>query len=163
MNKPNQASAPTEPEETIGGDPMATGSTTIPFPPSSLILDGIRPSVTAPVKRFGEAGVVSVVNSKNGTRVSLAKELYHTLGKPESVQIGFQEGELIIGAALGDGFTDYSLTQQGAKQIIYNKQLVHQITNAFELDFEDRSSITFYEASYEMLNGQVIARISIKP
>lgn len=163
MNKHESANHPKEPEETISGDPVATGSASIPFPQSSLILEGIRPSVTAPVKRFGEAGVMSVVNSKNGTRVSWAKQLYQELGQPESIQIGFQKGELIVGATLGEGFTDYPLTQQGAKQIIYNKQLVHQITDAFELDFEDRSSITFYEASYEMLNGQVIARIRIKP
>ena len=131
------------------------------LPKSTLSFDLIRASITNPVKRFGDAGILSVVNSKNGTRLSLSKELYEKIEFPDSVQFGFIENELIVGKTIGDDYTNYDLKSQGAKQIIYCKELISQVTESYSLDFSDRSSITVHEATYEMLNDNVIARIKM--
>ena len=131
------------------------------FPKSTLSFESIRASVTNPVKRFGDAGILSIVNSKNGTRLALSKELYDKLDLPDSVQFGFIENELIVGKTIGDDYTNYDLKSQGAKQIIYCKELIAQVTESYSLDFSNRSSITVHEATYEMLNDNVIARIKM--
>lgn len=131
------------------------------LPQSNLDFTSINPSITNPVKRFGDAGLLSIIYSKNGTRLSLSKDLNEELNEPATVQFGFIGSELIVGEELGEEFTDYSLKKQGAKQIVYCKELIEQMKEFFELDFSTRTSVTFSDANYEILNGRIIARIQI--
>jgi hypothetical protein len=119
------------------------------------------PSITKKVNKIPDAGVMSVVNSINGKRVSMSRDVHEQLGEPASVQIGFMKQGMVIGQYLDDTCTSYELRQQGAKHIIYRKELVEQITKHCKLDFTNRTSITFPEATYQKLNGQVIAIISM--
>lgn len=123
-------------------------------------IDDVTPSVSKTVSRIPEAGVMSVVNSgKSGNRVAVAREVHQKLREPSSIQVGFINGCLILGRHLGDTYTSYALRKQGAKQIIYSKALVEQITNHLKLDFSDRTSITFHSVTYKKSNDQVIAII----
>jgi len=129
----------------------------ITFDPSNVV-----PSVAKLVNRIPEAGVLSVVNSeKNGKRVSISSEVMNRLKNPETLQVGFLEGNLVIGRSLGDSYTSYTLKKQGAKQIIYSKELVEQMTDLCELDFSERTSITFPKASYQKMNDEVVALVSM--
>jgi len=113
------------------------------------------------VNRFPNAGVASLVNSeKNGKRFILSREVHEKLGEPESVQVGYKDNQIIISERIADNYTSYGLKRQGAKQIIYNKELVEQMTDLFELDFSARTCITFSEVSYENLNDAIIAIIT---
>ncbi|MED0665947.1 hypothetical protein P4T04_06400 [Bacillus badius] len=120
------------------------------------------PSVSKPVNRIPDAGVLSVVNSKNGNRVSIASEVNNRLNEPNSVQVGFTEESMVIGQYLGEGYTSYDLKGQGTKRHIYSKELVEQITSHYQLDFRERTSITFSAATYQKLNGNIVAVISMK-
>lgn len=125
-------------------------------------IDDLIPCVTKTVTRIPEAGVMSVVNSaKNGTRIVISQQVQHTLQEPSSVQVGFIEDGMVLGAHIGDEYTSFNLRKHGAKRVIYNKGLVEQITNHFGLDFTNRTSITFHSVSYKKLNGQTIAIISL--
>lgn len=125
-------------------------------------IDHLIPCVTKTVTRIPEAGVMSVVNSaKNGSRTIISQQVHNNLQEPSSVQAGFIEDGMVLGAYLGDEYTPFNLRKQGAKQVIYNKGLVEQITNHFGLDFSNRTSITFHSISYKKLNGQTIAIISL--
>lgn len=124
--------------------------------------DDVVPSITKTVSRIPEAGVLTVVNSeKNGNRVAIAREVHQKLRETPSIQIGFTKGCMLLGEHLGDSYTSHPLKKQGAKQIIYNKELVQQITAHMQLDFSDRTSITFHTVTYKKRDGHVIAIISL--
>jgi hypothetical protein len=109
----------------------------------------------------GKAGVMSIVHSKNGMRVALSKELMQRLGHPKSVQIGYLDGQIAISSHLGDAFTSYPLCQSSTKGIIYRGELVKEMTDRFQLDFRERTSITFTDASYKKKGNSVIALIKV--
>jgi hypothetical protein len=122
----------------------------------------LTPSACSQKERTaGKAGVMSIVHSKNGMRVALSKELMQRLGHPESVQIGYLNGQIAVSSHLGDAFTSYPLRQSGTKRIIYRAELVKEITDRFQLDFHERTSITFREASYKKKGNSVIALIKV--
>lgn len=119
------------------------------------------PSISNPINRISEAGVLSVVNSKSGKRVSIAKEVIEQIGQPTSIQIGFVDTRMVIGKYLGEAYTSYEMKVQGTKRIIYNKDLVEQITNHYNLDFTSRTSVTFSTATYQRMAGERIAIITM--
>lgn len=119
------------------------------------------PSISNPINRITEAGVLSVVNSKNGKRVSIAKEVMEQIGQPTSIQIGFVDTRMVIGEYLGEAYTSYEVKVQGTKRIIYNKDLVEQITNHYKLDFSSRTSVTFSTATYKRMAGERVAIITM--
>lgn len=125
-------------------------------------LDEVVPSISKAVNRIPEAGVLTVVNSvKNGNRVAISREVHLKLGEPTALQVGFRQDCLILGQHLGDTYTTYTLKQQGAKQIIYSKELVKHITAHFQLDFSNRTSVTFHTVTYKKRDDQVIAIIKL--
>lgn len=129
---------------------------------TKYILTNLIPSVATVINRITKAGVVTVVkSSKSSHRVSIAPEVYSNLNNPTKLQVGFVEKDLVIAEYLSDEFTSYSLKQQGAKHIVYNKELVEQISEHCELDFSSRTSITFQKVTYKNLNNQSIAIISL--
>jgi hypothetical protein len=120
------------------------------------------PSISKSINRIPEPGVVSIVNSKkNGKRVAIASDVHSRLNQPQCLQVGFIDGNLVLGEYLGDEYTSYTLKKQAAKYIIYSKELVEQITEHCELDFSKRTSITFPKATYLKMAGEVVAIISM--
>lgn len=127
-------------------------------------LSEFTPSVCEQLGRaFGEAGVLSIVNSKkNGKRVSLSRELMEQLANTETVQIGFTDQLIAISEYLGDQYTSYMLRKSGSKSIIYSSELVKQITEKYHLNFTNRTSFTFTEASYKSQGDKKIAFVNIR-
>lgn len=102
-------------------------------------------------KTIGKAGALSIVNASCGHRVTLSSGTYKQLGHPKKVQVLFKEEELVIGCKLNKKNEKYTVRSNGKKAIkghIYNKHLVNEITDEYELDFTDRTSITFEDAEY---------------
>lgn len=130
----------------------------VTFDPADLVA-----AVSNVVNRIPEAGVMSVINSvKNGKRVSISREIMNKIGQLDSVQMGFMKNGIVIGQYLSDTNTSYQLRTKGAKKLIYSKGLVEQITEYFSLDFSNRTSITFHEATYQKLDGNIVAVINVK-
>ncbi|MDC0765259.1 hypothetical protein POF51_31575 [Brevibacillus sp. AG] len=126
-------------------------------------LSEFTPSVCEQTGRtVGQSGVMSVVNSKNGVRVALSKELIERLGHPKTIQIGFSDHLIAISENLGDRYTSYTMQKSGPKSIIYRSKLVKQITEKYRLDFSNRTSVTFTEVSYKSLGDKIVALISVK-
>jgi len=126
-------------------------------------LTGFTPSICEqPARVVGEAGVLSVVQSDNGKRVALSKELLEQLGNPNTIQIGLSDNQMVIAENLGDDFTSYPLSKSGAKKIIYRSELVKQITERYNLDFSKRTSITFHDANYKKMGNTSVALITVK-
>lgn len=91
-------------------------------------------------------GVLSMVNAKTGKRIVMSKESYQQLGQPEKVQFALTDKELLIGKTLDNASDKFNVKNYKSKGIIYSAALVKEITEAFGLDYSDRTSITFAEA-----------------
>jgi len=125
-------------------------------------MNDFAPSVSNLVNRIPEAGILSVINSTNGKRVVISPQVIDNIDNPSIVQIGYSDQAIAIGSHLGVGFTSYPLNKSGAKSIIYRTELVKQITENYDLDFTNRTSITFADVMYHKNNGHTVALISVK-
>ncbi|MEC1375847.1 hypothetical protein P9D39_16270 [Heyndrickxia oleronia] len=119
----------------------------------------IIPSISTKKNMIPDAGVLSVVNSNNGKRIAVSREVHNGLGNPMALQFGFINGGIVIGENLGDTFTLYELKKLGAKHMIYNKELVEQVTNHCNLDFTNCTSFTFSKVTYQKMNDSIVAII----
>lgn len=108
-------------------------------------------------RSISKAGALSIVNAKTGSRLVFSNKLIERIGNPERVQISYNENDktIIVGQALGNK-ENYVLKISGKKSIIYCKALVEEITEALELDFNNRTSLTFDTVEYlENDEGQI--------
>lgn len=129
---------------------------------AEFAISDLIPSVSTVVTRIADPGILSVINSKNGKRVSFSSEIYERLKQPTTLQVAYLESQMVIGQHLGDEHPSYYLKKQGAKRVIYNKELVDQITKYCSLDFTNRTSITFPSATYQKMNGNIVAVIGME-
>ena len=114
-------------------------------------------------KTIGEAGVCTVVNClKNGNkRIVLASKLLKQLGEPTSVEIGIMPNGIAIASSLPIDANSFQIRKQGAKSVIYAGQLVNELVEEFNLDYSERTSITFSKVQYEDVNGICTAMIEV--
>ena len=87
---------------------------------------------------------VSITNHVNGKRLTLSKALYSCLGQPKTLQFAVNSNEnvLIIGEKLMDEEVSYRVSNK-TRGIVYNASLVEFVTEEFNLDFSEVSSMTF--------------------
>lgn len=113
-------------------------------------------------KTSTEAGVMSVINSKNSRRITLDKDLMSELSNPEMISISFSDDSIAIAEKLPNNDNLLKVRKSGGKGVIYSVGLVSEITNKYMLDFSNRTSITFSDVEYIQLNGFTIAIIKVK-
>lgn len=113
-------------------------------------------------KTSTEAGVMSVINSKNSRRITLDKDLMSELSNPEMISISFSDDSIAIAEKLPNNDNLLKVRKSGGKGVIYSAGLVSEITNKYMLDFSNRTSITFSDVEYIQLNGFTIAIIKVK-
>lgn len=107
-------------------------------------------------KSSSKAGAFSIVNAPTGHRATISSSSFNSLGYPKKVQVLFKENELVIGCKLNKESEKYTVRNDGkktAKGHIYNKHLVREITEEYDLDFSERTSITFGDAEYYEQGG----------
>lgn len=109
-----------------------------------------------------EAGVMSIINSKNGKRVTFSKDVINELNNPESVSISFSDESLAVAERLPNNNNQLKIKSIGNKGVVYSAGLVSEITDKYGLDFSIRTSITFSEVNYIENNGCTVAIIKIK-
>lgn len=127
------------------------------------ILKGAIASTSKSISRAsGETGVMSIIKARTGNRQTLSKELLEELNNPEKVQIAFTEDSVIIGEKLPNNDNYFSLKISGNKGIIYSTQLVKEIAELFDLDYSNKTSITFNEVEYAQNEGYPVAIVKIK-
>ena len=110
----------------------------------------------------GSAGIISIVKAETGNRITSSKELLEKLNNPEKVQVAFTEDSVIIAEKLPNNNSSFNIKRSGAKGIIYSVLLVAEIAKLFELDFSNRTSITFNEVDYSINEDYPVAIIKIK-
>ena len=105
---------------------------------------------------------VSLVFCDNGKRLTLSKSLFEALGKPEFIKLAADVGNgfLIIAPDTDEAGNKYSVSNKG-KGIVYNAALVKYITVIFDLDFSERTSMSFDNVKVKSINGIMTAFVKI--
>lgn len=104
-------------------------------------------------------GVLSMINAKTGMRIVLSQKSYEELGEADFLQFALTDDELLIGRVLSDNTDKFNVKNCKGKGIVYSASLVKEITEAFRLDYTNRTSITFVEARFitEGVNEPILA------
>lgn len=106
-----------------------------------------------------------IVNSRhNGKRLTFSKALVKKLGLEDEVQF-FPMPEdhvLFVGKTLAlNGVSVGTLSGDENRKICYSGPIVAEITNAFGLDFSNKTSTSFADMSFKEIDGVTIAAISV--
>ncbi|WP_238882323.1 hypothetical protein [Clostridium sp. YIM B02551] len=129
----------------------------------SFNLEMFQPATSKPTSRDNlKAGVMSVINSNCGKRVTLSKDLMDKLNNPTRVAISFSAESIAIGETLPNNNNHLAINPSGKKGAIYSAGIVSEITTKYGLDFSDRTSITFSEVDYIQADGSTIAIINVR-
>ena len=110
----------------------------------------------------GKPGVLNIVWKEGSRRsVSIAEEVIEELGSPLMLAVYFDEDGIVFEALQEDREENcFRLKHQGKKGIIYSKSLVEEIIETYDLDFESRTSRTFFNVEYfEAEAGSTVAKV----
>lgn len=126
-------------------------------------LEMFQPASSKTISRSNlKAGAMSVVNSNCGKRITISKEVMDKLNNPSEIAISFSDERIAVGEYLPNNNNQLTLKMVGKKGVIYSAGLVTEITEKYQLDFSNRTSITFSEVDYIEDNGSTIAIINAK-
>lgn len=126
-------------------------------------LERFQPASSKTTSRSNSiAGVMSVVNSNCGKRVTLSKDLMDKLNNPNKVTMSFSEESIAIGVTLPNNNNQLTIKLIGKKGVIYSAGIVSEITDKYGLDFSNRTSVTFSEVEYIENEGCTIAIINAR-
>lgn len=107
---------------------------------------------------------LGIVNSKsNGKRISISKALTQKLGLTDTVQMAAfpQHGFLMMASTLPSKKASSCFLTGDDKKIGYSADIVHRLTEDFNLDFSEHVSRSFSKVEFEEQNGVCIAYIHI--
>lgn len=129
----------------------------------SVDLDSFKPSESkVRSKSIGEAGAMSIVNAKTGKRIIVSREVMEKLNNPERVVMSFAVNKIAIGEQLPNNDNYIKIKALKSKGVIYSAGIVKEITDIYELDFSNKTSITFLDVEYVKYEENVVAIITVE-
>lgn len=114
------------------------------------------------IRATSNKGGFSVVKAQSGNRVTIVKQGYEHLGKPNTLQFAFTDTSVIIGANLPNNDNDFNVKDSNGKAIVYSTPLATEIAEAFELDFDNRTFMTFGDIQYTNSEDLPVIIVKIK-
>lgn len=105
----------------------------------------------------------SIVNSTNGKRLSFSKSLSSKLELSDKVHILLipTEGKILLSnKALNSKSVTGSLSGKD-KKISYSAQLVSLISKTFKLNFETKTSMSFSNITFDVVDGTTVAAVCL--
>ena len=107
-------------------------------------------------------GVVTIINTeKNGKRIVFLKDVMEELGNPPKILISCSDNAIAVGEKLPDNQNFLSIKYSKTKGTIYSACTVNELTEMYQLDFSNRTSITFSEVKYTTYENHKVAIITI--
>ncbi|MUT64928.1 hypothetical protein [Paenibacillus sp. NEAU-GSW1] len=124
----------------------------------------LRPSASRQVSRGASpSNKLTVVNTeRHGKRVVIAQEVIEKIGSPSTVQIAFNGDGIVICKNLGLDDNHFHLRTSRKNFAIYSKELVHEITENYKLDFTGGTSVSYQLVKYLNLKGTLAALVTLK-
>ncbi|MDD9280866.1 hypothetical protein PVN34_20300 [Bacillus thuringiensis] len=117
------------------------------------------------VKAFSSVGnrgasFLSIVKADTGTSIRLTKDVTAKLNNPTRLSVGFTGAYLVLCNADELNVSSYKGSFKNARTIVYNTGLVEAIIKQFNLDFSNKTSISFSEGYYTQ-QGRVILYVKL--
>ena len=107
-------------------------------------------------------GVVTIINTeKNGKRIVFLKDVMDKLGNPPKILISCSDNAIAVGERLPDNQNFLSIKYSKTKGTIYSAGIVNELTEMYQLDFSNKTSITFSEVKYTTYENHKVAIITI--
>ncbi|MFR1316862.1 MAG: hypothetical protein ACLSBN_14415 [Clostridium perfringens] len=107
-------------------------------------------------------GVVTIINTeKNGKRIVFPKDVMEELGNPPKILISCSDNAIAVGERLPDNQNFLSIKYSKTKGTIYSAGTVNELTEMYQLDFSNKTSITFLEVKYTTYENHKVAIITI--
>ena len=106
-------------------------------------------------------GIMSVVNAKTGKRITLSRQLMDKLNNPEIIVISFNHNKIAIAKQLPNNENYLSIKHYKSKGILYSAGIVNEITCKYNLDFSNKTSITFSDVEYITYEKDIVAIITV--
>ncbi|MEB4783509.1 hypothetical protein P5G60_17270 [Paenibacillus jamilae] len=118
-----------------------------------------RPSNSKQINRsVVQKGVLTIVNTKaNGKRILIASDVIKKMGNPTQIHVALNDKGIVIGQSIAENY--FQLKDAANKKVIYSSQLVKEITDAFNLDFSEKTCISYQNVSYVQYMGHTLASI----
>lgn len=126
------------------------------------ILETFIASHSRGVAKKSVGGGVSVVNAKTGKRVTISKPILDYINVDDKIQFAFSDNEIAVGKELPNNDNYFTTKISKSKGNVYSTGLVLEITELYDLDFKDKTSITFDDIQYQNIQGTNIVIIKIK-
>ncbi|MGM1417910.1 hypothetical protein [Bacillus cereus group sp. BceL294] len=117
------------------------------------------------VKAFSSVGnrgasFLSIVKADTGTSIRLTKDATAKLNNPTRLSVGFTGAYLVLCNADELNVSSYKGSFKNDRTIVYNTGLVEAIIKQFNLDFSNKTSISFSEGRYKQ-QGRVILYVKL--
>ncbi|MEK4840980.1 hypothetical protein [Bacillus sp. FSL L8-0152] len=117
------------------------------------------------VKAFSSVGnrgasFLSIVKADTGTSIRLTKDATAKLNNPTRLSVGFTGAYLVLCNADELNVSSYKGSFKNDRTIVYNTGLVEAIIKQFNLDFSNKTSISFSEGYYKQ-QGRVILYVKL--
>ena len=105
------------------------------------------------------------MNATCGHRVTIASNIFSRLKEPNYLQVQFTNKHIVIGTGLDEENEKFGVRVDGkskAKAHIYNKALVEEITEEFNLDFKGITSRSFGDIEHYEQGGANFVTVRMK-
>lgn len=129
---------------------------------TEIVMNAIPFSAKNVTRALATSGGFSIVKARTGNRITLSKQGYEYLGKPNTMKFSFNDTSLIIGGKLPNNNNAFNVKDSNGKAIVYSIPLVTEIAKAFELDFSNRTSMTFGDIQHTKNEDSPIIIVKIK-
>lgn len=129
---------------------------------TEIVMNAVPFSAKNAIKSVANSGGFSIVKAKTGNRITISKQGYEHLGKPSTMKFAFNDTSLIIGEKLPNNDNDFNVKDSNGKAMVYSTPLVKEIVEAFELNFDNRTSMTFGDIQYTNNEDSQVIIVKIK-
>ena len=107
-------------------------------------------------------GVATIINTeKSGKRIVFSNNVMEELGNPPKILISCSDNAIAVGERLPDNLNFLSIKYSKTKGTIYSTGIVNELTEMYQLDFRNKTSITFSEVKYTTYENHKVAIITI--
>lgn len=118
------------------------------------------------MKGKGAITIVNAIKKKCGCRIIFSKQLEKDLELTDYIQFAFEEDIkcIIIGKCLNKDIPKYTLKRikknnPNSRLVLYSKPVILEICEKMNLNFDDRTTVTFYGIKYEETKNGIIAKV----
>lgn len=126
-------------------------------------LEAFIPSISKAVaNKSKRGGGLSVINAQTCKRVSMNKKIIDYLKVEDKIQFAFSDSEIAIAKELYKDENYFNIKISKGAGIVYCSELVFEITDLYDLDFKDRTSITFDNIQYKSIQDINVVIVKVR-